>query len=132
MFLLIVILVMCSGCSTSPYLHKQQGAQVPSGSTSPSASQGASPGPALYWSEDGKQLLLVTMGSSSCPTEPVGVTVPSPNAVDIELGQGGGWFCTADLGPTTFTLEVPAGISNERPLEFWVDGGFVYELPAFE
>lgn len=69
-------------------------------------------------------------GSGSCPTYPVSVTAGSPSTVIVvsapaatsDDAPAGALACTADLSPTTSTVEVPAGVDVRKPFHVIVDG----------
>lgn len=65
---------------------------------------------------DGDELYLVLLGSSSCPPVPVQVgTWTRPSSCRCRPTSNPGW-CTADLAPTTYVLQVPAPLQSTGPL----------------
>lgn len=66
---------------------------------------------------DGDELDLVLLGSSSCPPVPVQVgTVDQAVVVQVQTDERPGGWCTADLAPTTYVLQVPAPLQSTGPL----------------
>jgi hypothetical protein len=72
---------------------------------------------------DGDALELTIMGGSSCPLVPAAVDVPGPGLVVIQvrLGDGSG-ICSADLGPVTSRVALPASERDRDELTVRVVG----------
>ncbi|MTD15509.1 hypothetical protein GIS00_16355 [Nakamurella sp. YIM 132087] len=89
----------------------------------------------IGWGHDG-EILLVTWGSSFCPTLPIEVTVTSPTSLSIDVrmvappDDGGPAACTADLAPTTSAIPTPAGLAIDQPIDVTVGGTVDMVLPA--
>jgi hypothetical protein len=73
----------------------------------------------------GATLELALEGSSSCPTRPVGVTVTGPAGIEVDTSakRSPNQGCTADLGPTTWVLDVPPTVRDGDVLTVAVTGG---------
>ncbi|WJM17164.1 hypothetical protein [Microbacterium arborescens] len=114
MTLVLLSVFVLSGCA-SAYTEKISGVPEADQITGTFRSQEDEDSPALTpviaWSADGSQLVLTTYGSSSCPAEPRSVRVTQKSVVEIEVARSN-WMCTADYGPTTFWIDVPAGLSE--------------------
>lgn len=72
---------------------------------------GLDPKPAVVWADNGEDWFVITWGSSSCPNAPVSLDMTAPGQFSIELRSEGGSVCTADLGPTTFRIAAPDGVT---------------------
>ncbi|MGM1016930.1 MAG: hypothetical protein ACQEW8_05260 [Actinomycetota bacterium] len=70
--------------------------------------------PTVVWSDDGKSWLFLTFGSSSCPNEPRDIRETGERAFEVTLERAGGFFCTADIGPSMY--KVPAPVSPGHPV----------------
>lgn len=79
--------------------------------------------PTAGWVEPGARLYVTTLGSSSCPLAPTGL---APSAADgvltVELTRVGGPMCTMDFSPTSWTLDLPAGLADASPLTVTLAG----------
>lgn len=74
--------------------------------------------PVVGWVEPGARFFVTTYGSSSCPTAPTAVSVSDDGrGLDVAMRRTGGNACTADLGPASYALDLPAGF---RPLKAFV------------
>lgn len=62
---------------------------------------------ALQWSEEADRLLVITYGSSSCPLLPIALEADASTLV-LTVSTGRVDACTADYGPTTSVVVVPA------------------------
>ncbi len=76
------------------------------------------PPPPVRWADDAEQLVVVTSGSSSCPTGPTDLAVVGDQEIRMEIGP---LFperepCTADMAVRSTEVEVPDGVSADRPL----------------
>lgn len=80
---------------------------LPSGVEAPVDATGG-----VGWNEAGDALLVVTLGSSSCPLLPQEVTV-ADDAVEITLTDTGGAVCTTDWVPTVTTVPAPSGLASD-------------------
>ena len=77
------------------------------------------PPPPVRWADDAEHLVVVTSGSSSCPTGPTDLVVVGDQEIRLELGL---LFpdrdpCTADMAVRSTEVDVPEGISAGRPLD---------------
>ena len=72
------------------------------------------PQPTVAWDQDEDAWLIVTYGSSSCPTEPREISETADVSFEIRLETSGGPVCTADLGPTAYP--VPAPVPHGTPV----------------
>lgn len=115
------VALLLSGCSKA-YIERSPG--VPAEATDVDLNQ-VDPQPIIVWADDGKEWLLVTWGSTSCPSAPKSVTETGPNRFAIELAQEGGFACTADIGPTTFRLMVPPEVNPGSPVTVDIGPGVV-------
>ncbi|WP_222192764.1 hypothetical protein [Modestobacter italicus] len=105
--------------------------RFPLGSIAESAFSYSVPGPTVAWTEDGSHLVVITFGSSSCPSEPDEVTVVDEQ--EIEVGISGSFEqsdCTADISPHATVLHVPDGISSADPLVAHIGGQQLTLPPA--
>lgn len=77
----------------------------------PEGSDAATPPPeqpvVLQWSEAPDRLLVTTYGSSSCPLLPIALEADASTLV-LTVSTGRVEACTADYGPTTSVVVVPA------------------------
>ncbi len=62
------------------------------------------------------QIIVVTWGSSTCPTVAKSATQTGAQAVTVELMATGGPSCTADSGPSASTVGSPSGITSSQPV----------------
>lgn len=72
------------------------------------------PQPTVAWDPDEDAWLILTYGSSSCPTEPREISETADGSFEITLETSGGPVCTADLGPTAY--RVPAPVPRGTPV----------------
>ena len=72
------------------------------------------PQPTVAWDPDEDAWLILTYGSSSCPTEPREISETADGSFEIRLETSGGPVCTADLGPTAYP--VPAPVPHGTPV----------------
>lgn len=78
--------------------------------------------PIVGWASAGR-IYIVTMGSSTCPNLPVTVRPDGPHRLIIKTKlHAPARACTADLGPTTSTVALPASIDPSTPLRVEIDG----------
>jgi hypothetical protein len=72
---------------------------------------------------DGDALELTIIGGGTCPLVPEAVDVPDPGLVVIQvrLGDGSG-ICSADLGPVTSRVALPASERDRDELTVRVVG----------
>ena len=122
----------CSGISSEPISK----AVITHYRGAPAGLTGSSHGPddgsfAVRISAD--QVAVTTWGGSSCPDLPTSVRGHGAHEVDIitatQVPGGAGGSCTADLSPTTSTVELPAGIDTAAALTVVLDGKSI-ALPA--
>ena len=70
--------------------------------------------PLAFWGPDREALRVITWGSSSCPPPATLLTLVDESRLSLVFGPlPGGRACTADFGPTTHVLEVPAGVGAD-------------------
>lgn len=72
------------------------------------------PKPTAAWDEDEDALLILTYGSSSCPTEPREISENADGSFVITLESSGGPVCTADLGAAAY--RVPSPVPHGAPV----------------
>ncbi len=106
-----VVVALCA-CSTF-YSDKFEGIPAEASAHAPDSESGSNQ-PFVAWDSDGQNWLLITWGSGSCPTAPTAVSETGPGRYVIETATEGGPFCTADLGPTTFVIPAPDGVTPEE------------------
>jgi len=84
--------------------------------------------PAVGWVETGRSFFVTTYGSSSCPSAPTAVDVDD-DVVVVEMQQIGGEVCTADYGPTSWSLDLPDGAApaDEVAVRLAFDDGSVVD-----
>lgn len=83
--------------------------------------------PTVMWAESpAEDWLVLTWGSSSCPTGPRDLVRLSESAYEIRLDRSGGPFCTADIGPTAY--RIPAPVSRGTTVTVDVGPGTVVTL----
>jgi hypothetical protein len=61
---------------------------------------------------DLRRLELTTWGSGSCPAVPVAWSPAGTGRLAVSVSTGGGGPCTADYGPTTSTVPLPASAGD--------------------
>lgn len=74
--------------------------------------------PSVAWVNDGRYLGVVTYGSSSCPSGPLGIEVVAEQEIKIRLGL---LFPDRDVCPTDVSghvtvVELPQGVTPTKPL----------------
>lgn len=97
---------------------------VPAGITMSSPSASGIPKSLVSWA-GAHQLYVTTVGSGSCPTLPTSVHADGAHRVVIHTAlvhRSGVNACTADLGPTTSTIDLPARIDSTAQLTVDIDG----------
>jgi hypothetical protein len=74
--------------------------------------------PSVAWVDDGQYLGVVTYGSSSCPSGPLGIEVVADQEIEIRLGPvfSDRDVCSADMSGHATVLALPEGISPTKPL----------------
>jgi hypothetical protein len=74
--------------------------------------------PSIAWVNDGQYLGVVTFGSSSCPSGPLGVEVVAEQEVEIRLGPlfPDRDVCSADINGHVTVVELPSGVTPAKPL----------------
>ncbi|WP_091932986.1 hypothetical protein [Blastococcus sp. DSM 46786] len=74
--------------------------------------------PSVAWVNDGQYLGVVTYGSSSCPTGPLGIEVVGGQEIEIRLGSlfPDRGVCSADMSGHVTVVELPPGITPTKPL----------------
>ncbi|ROS61287.1 hypothetical protein EDF38_0374 [Frigoribacterium sp. PhB160] len=84
--------------------------------------------PAVGWVETGRSFFVTTYGSSSCPSAPTAVGVDD-DVVVVEMQQIGGEVCTADYGPTSWSLDLPESTApaDEVAVRLAFDDGSVVD-----
>jgi hypothetical protein len=89
------------------------------------------PGPSAAWATDGAYLAVITVGSGSCPSGPHDITVVADQEIEVRLGDlyARPDVCSADLSPYATVVEVPDGITPDRPLKVHFSRGAV-TVPA--
>ncbi len=99
-------------------------------STSGAGSSGASADPSASasqleveagWLDGGRQIALVTWGSSGCVPTAMDATVPADGALAITLSDGeADTACTADYAPRVTLVGVPEGVDPTKDLDLVV------------
>jgi len=98
-----VVVSLLSGCSGPDVIGEPYDGAGPGGlSSSPPAT-----GPAVGWVDAGERFFVTTYGSSSCPTAPTGIESGDRGPV-VTMTRTGGNACTADFGPASYALDLPA------------------------
>jgi hypothetical protein len=67
------------------------------------------------WGDPG-QLIVVVLGSSSCPTVATSASMTGKQAVAVVMESQGGPSCTADASPTASAIGAPSGIDATQPV----------------
>ena len=101
-----VVVSLLSGCSGPDVIGEPYDGAGPGGlSSSPPAT-----GPAVGWVDPGERFFVTTYGSSSCPTAPTGIESGDrgPVVTMTRTTMTGGNACTADFGPASYALDLPA------------------------
>ena len=77
------------------------------------------------------QIYVVAYGSGSCPNLPTTVDADRHNGVVVKTHEQtfGAAACTADLGPTTSTVNLPRGIDDTKPVLVDIDGNITRLAP---
>ncbi|TFC89242.1 hypothetical protein [Cryobacterium sp. TMT4-31] len=88
------------------------------------------PFPTAGWLDGGDQFAIVLGGSSSCPSCPVSMVVDDNRTLSIEIGQGDGPACTADLKLHTHVITTPAGLDPTGEITIRYSGSETAVLPA--
>ena len=107
--------------------------QFPLGPASDPVNPGdAIPGPSAAWAADGTYLAVITVGSGSCPSGPHGITVQGDQEIKVRLGDlySHQDACSADLSSYATVVEVPDGITPDRPLTVHFADGSVTVPPV--
>jgi hypothetical protein len=68
-----------------------------------------------------RTLLVMTTGSGSCPDVPVAMTATSSTELRVEVEGYYSGVCTADAGPTTTLVRLPADVDPAAPLTVVVE-----------
>jgi len=71
------------------------------------------------------KVYVTTWGSGSCPELPTQVRAEGPHRLVVKTRQHlpkGATVCTADLGPTTSTIQLPSKIDIAAPITVEVNG----------
>lgn len=79
------------------------------------------------WGEPG-QIVVVVVGSSSCPVFAASAVMTAPQQVVINLGSRGGPSCTADAVETASVIAAPAGLDETKRTVLTI-GKLTIELP---
>ena len=74
--------------------------------------------PSIAWVNDGQYLGVVTFGSSSCPSGPLGTEVVAEQEIEIRLGPlfPDRDVCSADMSGHVTVVELPSGVTPTKPL----------------
>jgi len=79
---------------------------------------------AIGWAPGDDLLVVVTFGSSSCPSKVHAITGMGEQHIEMDISThepaaptGAVMACTADLHPFTTLVEPPAGIRSDLPLQ---------------
>lgn len=97
-----VLTLGVAGCSgPEPIGDRYDGAGPGALATDP-----ADTGPAVGWVTEGQRFFVTTYGSSSCPTVPTAIEAGA-DGPRVRMTTVGGPDCTADLGPTSYALDLP-------------------------
>jgi len=83
----------------------------------------------IHWTSENDGWLVVTTGSSSCPSRPKELLKTSDSHYEIlvNIDRFAGMICTADSAPTTF--RIPAPVEYGTPITVtWQDGIIVIEV----
>lgn len=74
--------------------------------------------PSVAWVNDGQYLGVVTYGSSSCPSGPLGIEVVAEQEIEIRLGPlfPDRDVCSADMSGHVTVVELPQGVTPAKPL----------------
>ena len=78
------------------------------------------------------EILLTTMGSSSCPLTPSVITVSAVDTIDIDVLPAPDRDCTLDLVPTTFQAVIPEVVDRSEPTHVRLNGEEYGTLPAVD
>lgn len=93
----------------------EESAPVPGDGTSTPIDPDAFESPEVVWVDEGMTFALTTWGSSSCPSEVEEVLLGAADLVTLQFAAPSDGICTADMAPTTQTIELPDG-ADGRPL----------------
>jgi hypothetical protein len=98
---------------------------MPPGVTRPAPTSTDIPNPVVAWA-GARQLYVTSYGSSSCPSLPSLVQASGSHYLNIKtasnLAPGDNAYCTADLGPTTSTINIPDAIDVSSSIIIDIDG----------
>ena len=61
----------------------------------------------ITWPQEPRDLLITSIGSSSCPRVPIAFRGDASRTLVVAEDTGAGSACSADLGPTTSRFERP-------------------------
>ena len=82
--------------------------------------------PTVVWDGGDDAWLVLTFGSSSCPTEPRELISNPDVSFQLRLESSGGPVCTADLGATAYRM--PSPLKNGTPVTIDLGPGTRVEL----
>lgn len=109
--------LLFAGCASSP------GSASPE-SPSPTVTDAGEIDVEAGWLDGGRQIALVTWGSSSCVPTASETTVQADGTLAVTLDDGDADRpCTADYAPRVTLVGVPEGIDPEKDVDIVVTGG---------
>lgn len=124
----VTLLALIFLCGCSP-LYSEKTPGIPVDLAQPPGDQtSVDPRPFIAWAPDGDGWLLVTWGSSTCPTAPRTLSETDVNQFTIELAREGGAFCTADIAPTTFRMQPSKDIQPDDIVTVDIGPGVIQSL----
>ena len=80
------------------------------------------------WGDPG-EIVVVVVGSSSCPSVATGASQSGPQQVSVTVEAQGGPSCTADAVETASAVRVPSGVDQAKPVSVRV-GSLTVDVPA--
>lgn len=87
----------------------------------------------VRWGDDTMpHIILTTYGSGSCPDVPATLEVVDESTLEVTLEPPSQGDCTADLRPTVFAGERPAGLNLSEEITVTIDGVLSGTLPPLE
>lgn len=126
MFVAALVAVSLAACSSSTPTQPPTsgGALLSSVPTTPTVCDGPTENntrTCVGWGEPG-QLVVVVLGSSSCPSVAKSATVTGTQAVTVVVEPTGGPSCTADAVETASEIAIPSSVNSSKLTSVTVGG----------
>jgi hypothetical protein len=114
----ILLALVMPGCSAGEARIEADRAPTPAPTGRIIAQQAAdgAEGIIVSWLADSTRVTITTLGSSSCPLVPLRIAPDHPDVLILDRDTAGSSVCSADLNPTSSTLERPEGWTPDSPM----------------